>query len=589
MIHMNRSCVASQAAGQVRRIVVLAILCLAALGTAVPALAQNSKVSQEELRRETEGSGWPVTVRRAPEHQRIADRYIILFRPEVSDPAHEARRIGKQLGAKVHFIYGHAVRGFAATLSADAVETLRSDRRIAFIEEDRIVQATQLPVPQSPQVPAPSWALDRIDQREPVLDNSFSFSPSGGAGVHIYIVDTGIRGGIFGQAGAHVEFAGRLGDGFDAITPGGNANDCVGHGTLVASLAAGTTYGVAKLSTLHPVRVLDCGEGGSASTVIAGVNWVTSDHLAHPGQKSVANMSLTMNGIDTAVDQAVQNSISAGVVYSIAAGNSAGRMDLITGADLGNSCNLSPQRVGAALTVGAMDDTAPTAPDRITNFSDTGGCVDLYAPGVLMTGADFASTTGFTGPPFTANRHNGTSYSAPLVAGVAATYLGAHPNANGAQAASAVTSNATVNALLFPDVVNGPNRLLYSDFQTDVQTTGSSNNGAPRVGSQFAYTFQVHNNGPFNTMDPVIFTDNLPAGVGAVNVVSSRGSCSGTTQVTCDLGRLAVGEQAVITVAVTAPATAQTFTNTGTATVQSGQTDRAPANNSASVTVSSHP
>src|SRR5262249_57396881 len=126
-----------------------------------------------------------------------------------------------------------------------------------------------------------------------------------------------------------------------------------------------------------------------------------------------------------------------------------------------------------------------------------------------------------TGPPFTANHHNGTSYSAPLVAGVAATYLEAHPNANASQAVSAITSNATINALTFPDVPSGPNRLLYSDFQTDVQTTVSSNNGAPPVGSQFAYTFQVRNNGPFNTMDSVLFTDNLPAGVGGGGVLSN--------------------------------------------------------------------
>jgi len=179
------------------------------------------------------------------------------------------------------------------------------------------------------------------------------FPATAGAGVHIYIVDSGILGGIFGQAGAHVEFEGRVGDGFDAVDAGGNANDCVGYGTLVASLAAGTTYGVAKLVTLHPVRVLNCAEGGSSSQIIAGVNWVTSDHLSHPGQKSVVNMSLTVNGVDIAVDQAVQNSINAGVVYTIAAGNSGGRTDLVTGINLGDAWNLSPQRVGAALTVGA--------------------------------------------------------------------------------------------------------------------------------------------------------------------------------------------------------------------------------------------
>ena len=128
----------------------------------------------------------------------------------------------------------------------------------------------------------------------------------------------------------------------------------------------------------------------------------------------------------------------------------------------------------------------------------------------------------------------------------------------------------------------------FSDFQTDLQTTVSSNNGAPPLGAQLAYTFQVKNNGPYNTMDPVLFTDDLPVNVSAVGVSFSRGTCSGTSRITCDLGRLAVGEQATITVTVTAPTTPQSFTNTGTAALQSGQTDKAPANNAASLILSSH-
>ncbi|HWX41537.1 MAG TPA: protease inhibitor I9 family protein [Blastocatellia bacterium] len=194
-----------------------ALMCLAVLAAAAPALAQNSKMSEQELRNEIENQGRPLTVRRAPAQSRIPDRYIVMFRPEVAVRT-EARNIAKEMGGKIHFVYSEALHGFAATLSPEAVERLRYDRRIALIEEDRMAQAAQLPVTQSPQSPAPSWALDRIDQRGPQLDNSFTFPASGGAGVHIYILDSGILGGIFGQAGAHVELAGRIGDGFDSIT-----------------------------------------------------------------------------------------------------------------------------------------------------------------------------------------------------------------------------------------------------------------------------------------------------------------------------------------------------------------------------------
>ncbi|HXA84278.1 MAG TPA: S8 family serine peptidase [Candidatus Dormibacteraeota bacterium] len=584
---------------------VAALLCLLSLAVTAPAVAQDSKLSEADLRKEIEGSGYPLTIRRAPEQHKIANRYVILFTDTVSDPDGEAGNIVAREGGKVHFTYGHAVKGFAATLSPETVEKLRRDPRIALIEEDRTVhtawlapppflQAGTIPVPQSPQTPAPSWALDRIDQRNLPLDNSFSFPASAGAGVHLYIIDSGMLGGIFGQAGAHVEYEGRVGDGADFVTPGTNGDDCLGHGTFAASLAGGTTLGVAKLVTFHPVRVINCGDGGTVSGIIAGVNWVTSDHLAHPGQKAVANMSLTVNGVDTALDQAVQTSINAGIVYVIAAGNSGpSAIDPITGLDFANSCNLSPQRVGSAITVGAMQSDG-FHPDSQAIFSDFGGCVDLYAPGVQMTGASIASTTAITGPPFDGINHFGTSWSAPLVSGVAATYLAANPNANQSQVVSAIVSNATINVLSLISTANTtqtsvvPNRLLYSDFQTDIQTTVSSSNGSPVADSQFAYTFQVKNSGPYNSMDPVLFTDNLPAAVGSVNVVTSRGTCSGITQISCNLGRLAVGEQATIVVAATAPFTPQSFTNTGTAALQSGQTDRAPANNAATLTLTSH-
>jgi uncharacterized repeat protein (TIGR01451 family) len=579
----------------------LAALLVFSLAAAAPAWAQSHKLSAADIRKEIQDGG-PSTVRRAPDNIRIPDRYIVLFAPSVANPHQEGRNIVQQLGGKLHHTYGHAVQGFAATLSPEAVEQLRHDPRILMIEEDRIVRGTALPLPVSPQAPAPSWALDRLDQRGSQLDNSFAFPASSGAGVHIYMIDSGFLGGIFGLAGAHQEYEGRVGDGADFQDPPLDGGDCAGHGTLTASLAAGTTMGVAKLATLHPVRVLDCNIAGSASGVIAGVNWVTQDHLSHPGQKSVANMSLTVNTVDPAVDQAVQNSINAGIVYTIASGNTGdSETSVVTGIDFGNSCNLSPQRVGGALTVGAMDDiTGTDGPDFVPSFSDTGGCVDFYAPGVSISGASRAGTTAYTGPAFDGIAHLGTSYSAPLAAGVAAVFWAAHPNMNASTVASAIVANTTLNALTlqagrFTDGNLNPNRLLYSDFQTDIQTGVSSNQGAPAVGAQFAYTFQVKNNGPYNSMDAVKFTDDLPIGLGLVNVppggvpavATTRGSCSGGTNISCDLGPLAVGESAVITITVIST-TPQAFTNTGTAVLQSGQTDRAPANNTASITLISH-
>ena len=604
------------------------ILCIA---TSICAWSQGHKLSEAEIRKASNvdaglESNLPVTIQRAPQGSRVADRYIVLFKTAVADPEFEARDIEVHSGGKLHHTFTHALKGFAATLSPEAVEKLRHDPRVAMIQEDgpghamaaAPVQSTGIFVPTSPQSPAPSWALDRIDQRNLPLDNSFSFPASGGAGVHIYILDSGILGGINGLAGEHVELQGRVGSGFDAITPGGNANDCEGHGTFNAGLAAGTTFGVAKQAIVHPVRVLDCtlDQGGGVnaaatlvSEIIAGIDWVTSDHLAHQPQKSVANMSLGTAPPNVALDLAVQNSINAGIVYVIAAGDAPQQtlVDLTplapapTLIDIGDACNISPGRVGAAITVGAMTNYGKqgtsVVPDLIHPRYDTGGCVDLFAPGDFMTSAGITTTTAISAssPPNGFN-NTGTSYAAPVVAGVAALFLGANPTANPSQVASAITTNATNNVLTWPFqfVPTGANRLLYSDFQTDIQTTVSSNQGAPAVGLLFTYTFQVHNSGPYNTMDSVLFTDTLPAGISVANsiapgvssIATTRGSCSGSTTITCDLGRLAVGDSAVIAISVLAT-TPGTYINAGTAVLQSGQTDRAPANNTASVTVTS--
>jgi subtilisin family serine protease len=157
-----------------------------------------------------------------------------------------------------------------------------------------------------------------------------------------------------------------MGSGYTAINDGRGTDDCNGHGTHVAGTVGGTTYGVAKRVTLRPVRVLGCSGSGTTAGVIAGVDWVT----ANASGPSVANMSLG-GGASTALDQAVQASISSGVTYAVAAGN-----------DNANACNGSPSRVAAALTVGSS-----TSADARSSFSNWGSCLDLFAPGSGITAA----------------------------------------------------------------------------------------------------------------------------------------------------------------------------------------------------------
>jgi subtilisin family serine protease len=205
---------------------------------------------------------------------------------------------------------------------------------------------------------------------------------------------------------SHADFGGRAVFGFDAY--GGTGGDCQGHGTHLAGTIGGATYGVAKQVTLVAVRVLDCSGSGAFTDVIAGVDWVTLDHLKRGGP-AVANMSL--GGVAfPPLDAAVSASIASGVSYSVSAGNSA--LD---------ACLFSPARVPEAMTLAASNSS-----DNRAGFSNTGVCVDWYAPGVNVLSAQHTSNTA------TATL-SGTSMASPHNAGVAAQFLQSNSAATPAQ------------------------------------------------------------------------------------------------------------------------------------------------------------
>jgi subtilisin family serine protease len=343
--------------------------------------------------------------------------YIVTFNEGVDEvgaaSALSAVPAGLAAAARESGYYAASNQMFVADIDVAAARSILASADVLFVQEVGAKRAIPLPDP----LAVASWGLDRSDQRHLPLDGQYGVV--GGAGVQLYIVDTGVHL-------AHPDFAGRTGGCWGYW---GGCSDGHGHGTHVAGSAAGTDYGIAKLATVNAVKVLLDNGSGTDASVIAGINWAAEHCEAGGFDNCIGNLSLG-GGNSDALDTALCRTRDV-MSWVVAAGNSSA-----------DACQGSPNRVKQALTVGAT-----TSSDARAYFSNYGPCLDVFAPGYNIKSAR---------PPSGEDTMSGTSMAAPHVAGVAALCAEADLDPF-----DCVISNST------PDKVTdagagSPNRLLYA-------------------------------------------------------------------------------------------------------------------------------
>lgn len=352
--------------------------------------------------------------------EKIPDRYIVVFKESVQNPAAVANEQARENGLQLRFVYTTAIEGYTAVFPNDrALQRVQRDSRVDYVEQDQVVRAVDQ---------ALTWGIDRVDAD---LSSTKAGNGSGAiSNVNAYIIDTGIDASHTDlNVVKHVTFT------------GGPNRDCNGHGTHVAGTVGAIdntqdVVGVAPDVPLPAVKVLGCSGYGSWSGVIDGIDWVTKNAV----KPAIANMSLG-GGASAAVDDAVRGSVDSGVFYSIAAGN-----------DGQPACNYSPARAGFAtsdtnsydkinheVSNGIVTTAATNQSNIETSWSNYGKCVDIWAPGasILSTRNGEGTTT-----------MSGTSMAAPHVGGGGALYLSTHASASPLSVEQELKATATTPGTL---------------------------------------------------------------------------------------------------------------------------------------------
>ncbi|KAF9429307.1 serine protease [Entomortierella beljakovae] len=393
----------------------------------------------------------------------VPDSYFVVFKSGVRANEHSAWISGLHEGdiktngvwdnfaSGVKHVYDMgSFQGVGGRFRPDVLEEIRKNPDVEYIERDQIVYASDIIT----QNRAP-WGLARISHRKGLTlgtFNKYEHNPSGGEGVTVFVIDTGINT-------KHNEFEGRAAWG-KTIPSGDPDTDDNGHGTHCAGTIGSRAYGVSKKAKIVAVKVLRSNGSGTMTDVVGGVDYAITAHkeLAKKQGKSykgsVANMSLG-GGKSRPLDDAVNNAVASGLHFAVAAGN-----------DNRDACNYSPAAAENAVTVGASNLRDQKAP-----FSNFGKCVDIFGPGV-----DIEST--WIGSSTARRTISGTSMASPHVAGLLAYYLSLAPENSSAFHTGAMTPKQLKDLLIergtrnvLSDVKSDtPNILIYNYAAEDKST-----------------------------------------------------------------------------------------------------------------------
>ncbi|CAG8531977.1 17591_t:CDS:2 [Racocetra persica] len=314
--------------------------------------------------------------------------------------------------------------GYTAWFTQEfASKTLKQRDEVTVVEKDFTMKINSVVPRRIENTVIQNINLDRLDKGS-ALDEKFEFPDTAGEGVNVFIVDTG----IFKD---HSDFGGRAKSGAFFCTNCENDDDKNGHGTNVAGIVAGKTFGVAKKSTVIAVRVFNATGSGVNSDIINGLTFVLDTHKKSKNKNSVVNMSLGGPKSDV-LNKAVKALTDEGVHVVVAAGN-----------DADDACKFSPSSEPTVITVGAVEvDPTDKKTSKIAFFSNFGKCTDIFAPGLGVLSAGVFSK-------FDLSVESGTSQATPHVAGTIALIIAKSGNQSPAKMATALKDLSFKNAVDF--------------------------------------------------------------------------------------------------------------------------------------------